>query len=199
MSHPSIARRAVRAVPGACLALLLVGLAFGAARAGESAAALVGAKGVYTRVNLHPDPGHSRLYAANFQQAGLIPVCSRVEWLELDGKTLRFRVLESGHEYEYRNHKAAGEPFAEHLLRFFGRSCPSAEIRKLGRLDQQGIREGRALVGMTRRGVEIALGPPPLQANPGPKTASSWLYWKSRFDRFRVSFGSNGRVTAIQD
>src|SRR5690606_32617784 len=102
-------------------------------------------------------------------------------------------------EYQYVYHKAAGEPFEQHLLRFFGRRCPDAEIRRLGPLDRQGIREGRAMVGMTRCGVEIALGPPPRHVTPDPASASSWLYWRNRFNKFRIDFDESGRVSRIQD
>ena len=36
---------------------------------------LVGASGVYTLVNLHPDEQRHRLYSVNYQQSGLIPRC----------------------------------------------------------------------------------------------------------------------------
>ncbi len=151
-----------------------------------------------TLVNLHPDNEHSRLYAANFQQAGLIPVCSDVEYLKFGRKALKFRVVSTGRDYEYMYHKAAAEPLREHLARFFGPTCPREVIESLPQLDQQGIREGRALVGMTRQGVILAMGHPPRRANPDPN-ASSFLYWKSRFNRVEIQFDANGLVSAIRD
>ena len=44
--------------------------------------ALVGQTGVVTLTNLHPDEPRSRLFSINYQQAGLIPVCSAVTLLE---------------------------------------------------------------------------------------------------------------------
>jgi hypothetical protein len=85
---------------------------------------------------LHPDNERSRLYAVNFQQAGLIPVCSEVEYLELGRKSFKFRVVDTGRVYEYINHKASAEPFPDHLRRFFGPDCPRAELDSLSTLDQ---------------------------------------------------------------
>ncbi len=72
----------------------------------------------YTLVNLHPDNGRSRLYAVNFQQSGLVPVCSEVEYLGLGRKSgfgirhaFKFRVVATNRDYEYLNHKAAAERF----------------------------------------------------------------------------------------
>ena len=152
----------------------------------------------YTLVNLHPDNQRSRLYAVNFQQLGLIPVCSEVEYLGLGRKSFKFRVVTTNREYQYLNHKAAAEPFPDHLKRFFGPSCPSDEIESLSEIDRQGIREGRAIVGMTRRGVIVAMGHPPRHVNPDPN-APAFMYWKSRFNRVQIQFGPDGLVSGIKD
>jgi hypothetical protein len=152
----------------------------------------------YTLVNLHPDNERSRLYAVNFQQPGLIPVCSEVEYLGLGRKSLKFRVVSTNREYKYFNHKAAAESFVEHLNRFFGPSCPSDEIESLSELDRQGVREGRAIVGMTRRGVILAMGHPPRHVNPDPN-APAFIYWKNRFVRVQVQFGPDGFVSGIRN
>jgi hypothetical protein len=138
------------------------------------------------------------LYAVNFQQPGLIPVCSEVEYLDLGRKSFKFRVVTTNREYQYLNHKAAAEPFPDHLKRFFGPSCPSNEIESLSEIDRQGIREGRAIVGMTRRGVILAMGHPPLHVNPDP-SAPTFMYWKSRFNRVQIQFGPDGLVSSIKD
>jgi hypothetical protein len=93
----------------------------------------------YTLVNLHPDNQRSLLYAVNFQQLGLIPVCSEVEYLDLGRKSFKFRVVTTNREYQYLNHKAAAEPFPDHLKRFFGPSCPRDEIESLSEIDRQGV------------------------------------------------------------
>lgn len=150
----------------------------------------------YTLVNLHPDNERSRLFAVNYQQAGLIPVCSEVEYVELGAKVFKFRVVSTNRVYEYVNHKAAAEPFPDHLARFFGAACPQKELGSLSEADRRGVREGKPLVGMTRRGVILAMGWPPRHANPDPN-ASSFLYWQNRFNKVRVDFGENGRVSAV--
>ena len=68
---------------------------------------MIGATDVYTLVNLHPDNERSRLYTVNFQQRGLIPVCSQVELIACTSDQLRFRVLKTNRQYDYINHKAA--------------------------------------------------------------------------------------------
>jgi hypothetical protein len=152
----------------------------------------------FTLVNLHPDNERSRLYAVNFQQAGLIPVCSEVEYLGLASNSFKFRVVSTSREYEYVNHKAAAEPFPDHLRRFFGPDCPRREVESLSALDRQGIREGHAIQGMSRRGVILAMGHPPRHVNPD-LNAPTFMYWKNRFNRIEIQFGPEDTVTGIRN
>jgi hypothetical protein len=182
--------------------LILVAIALGLGCANSPGARITPATAFdsgrgYTLVNLHPDNERSRLYAVNFQQRGLIPVCSEVEFLGLGSKSLKFRVVSTNREYEYVNHKAAAEPFLDHVNRFFGPACPKEEIEALSEIDRRGIREGRAIEGMSRRGVILAMGHPPRHVNPDPN-APSFMYWKNRFNRVEIQFGPDDVVTGIR-
>jgi hypothetical protein len=159
---------------------------------------LIGAAPVYTLVNLHPDEKRSVLYAVNYQQAGLIPLCSEVVLLHLGREQLRFRVLKTGREYEYVYHEAAAEPFPSHLLRFFGADCDATEVERLSERDQAGIAAGVALQGMSKRGVILAIGYPPRHMTPD-LDRNLWLYWKSRLDRFSVAFDAKRNVVEVLD
>ena len=159
---------------------------------------LAGSRTLHTLVNLHPDEPRSRLYAANFQQAGLIPVCSEVTLTELGNKRLVFRVKATGKSYNYEYHKSAAEPFLDHLRRYFGTDCNTREMEHLSATDQKGIREGRAYVGMTKSGVTYALGYPPRRET-SDQNSRRWKYWRSRFDTFLVEFDEAGRVSKIVD
>ena len=164
----------------------------------ESGNNLLGASGVYTLVNLHPDEARSRLYAANFLQRGLIPMCSEVELVELTRKRLIFRVLKRDKQYFYLNHKGAGEPFERHLLRYFGQSCNSKIVQGLSEADRTGIKKGRVSRGMTKSGVIYAIGYPPKHVTPD-LDVYEWTYWKNRFNRMVVIFDETGVVTGVRD
>jgi hypothetical protein len=158
--------------------------------------ALVGSPGVVTLVNLHPDEGRSRLFAVNYQQDGLIPLCTPVVLLDRNRERLVFEVAETGRRYEYYHHKAAAEPLADHLMRYFGTTCP-AERATLTGIDREGVAQGKALVGMRKQAVVLAIGYPPPHVTPS-LDANRWFYWKNRFNRMAVIF-VDGRVTALQD
>lgn len=113
-------------------------------------------------------------------------------------KLLRFRVLKTDRTYDYVHHKAAAEPFEDHLRRFFGRQCPAQEVERLSELDAKGVRQGEAFVGMSKRGVVLALGPPPRHVTPD-LDSSRWVYWKNRFNRVLITFDAEGNVNEIRD
>jgi hypothetical protein len=164
----------------------------------QSGIDLMQAPRVYTLVNLHPDEVRARLYTVNYQQGGLIRRCSRVELVEIDGRSLYFRVSKTGKEYRYYYHKSALEPFDQHLLKYFGSSCDPDDVRSLSDTDQAGIRKGVASAGMTKQGVIYAIGYPPPHVTPD-LDATDWTYWKNRFDRMIVGFDDEGRVVEVRD
>lgn len=157
---------------------------------------LIRKPGVYTLTNLHPDENRSKLYATNYQQHGLIPLCTEVELLERGRKRLVFRIKSSGREYYYDNHRNAREDFRINLAKYFGTDCKKNQIAKLGKTDQSGIKQGRALVGMTKQGVIYAIGYPPLSHTPTLE-ATTWKYWTNRFNTIDVVFSSDGVVTRV--
>lgn len=156
---------------------------------------LVGATGVYTLTNLHPDPVNMRLYTVNYQQAGLIPVCTEVMVTRATSKAVIFQV--DGREYEYIRHKTLTEPFDQHIQQVFGKTCPQNQIAGMSRLDREGIEEGKAKVGMSKAAVAIAMGPPPSHATRS-MDLDQWMYWQNRFGRLSVEF-ENGKVSEIVD
>lgn len=154
---------------------------------------LTGASEVYTLTNLHPDDPRPVVSAANYQRAGLIPVCTRVTVESLDDGEMTFRIAESGRVYSYGYHKSAVEPLASHLARYFGPQCPQNEIDRLSELDRQNIADGTIAEGMTKQGVLFAIGyPPPASTNSLDR--KKWRYWRNRFRSFNVEFGADGRV-----
>jgi len=70
-------------------------------------------------------------------------------------------------------------------------------ISSLSEVDQKGIKDGKAYVGMTRDGIRIALGYPAAHQTASLKE-NTWVYWTNRFKSFKIEFDENGKVTRIQ-
>jgi len=158
--------------------------------------ALIGDPGVVTLVNLHPDEKNRRLYSVNYQLDGLMALCTQVRITAVTHKAMTFELADGGRKYEYIFHETLPqEGIPKHLDRFFGKSCPRKKADALGSVDRRGIKEGRALPGMTRAGVILAIGYPPEHATPS-LDSSVWKYWRNRFGTRLIHF-EGGKVARI--
>ena len=155
---------------------------------------LEGASQVYTLANLHAQ--EEKVSAANFQYLDLIPVCSRVSVLRAMKDYLEFRVEATGAEYWYQNHEAAGEPFADHLARYFGRACPEAELAALTAAERDAVRAGAVRIGMSKAAVILAIGYPP-RRDTRTTELPRWRYWSDSRSDFVVVFGDDDRVESV--
>lgn len=165
---------------------------------GEDIAALANQPGVYTLTNLHPDENRAKLYSANFQQSGLIPLCTEVEIFKVSHKQIKFKIKETGREYKYDLHRKSGEDLNTNAAKYFGTHCNKDKVAKLSDIDQKGIAQGKAMVGMSKQGVIYAIGYPPVSSTP-TLDSTSWKYWFNRFNTFDVVFGENGKVTQVNN
>ncbi len=161
----------------------------------EEGEALADAVGVYTLVNLRPDEKRARLYATNYQQEGFIPLCTEVKISKTSSKVITFIDLTTNKQYDYYYHRSAGEPFDEHLLKYFGKTCNKEKVAKLSKTDQEGIKTGEAKAGMSKEGVVLAIGYPPMHRTPSLQS-DQWTYWRNRWITMQVVF-VDGKVSRV--
>lgn len=147
--------------------------------------------------NLHPDMNKHLLYTLNYQLPGLIPVCTEITVTKISRKAMAFTWQGMEYQLAYDGFtKDAGVTFEDAALTYFGPACDKAKMQKLGKADQEGIRSGKPIVGMTREGVLFAMGRPPVHANPDLK-AAQYRYWKNRFATEIIEFDDKGNVSNI--
>jgi hypothetical protein len=63
-------------------------------------------------------------------------------------------------------------------------------------IDRKGIGSGKALTGMSKAGIRVALGYPASHRTPSLKE-DVWVYWRNRHRQIRVCFGDDGTVIAV--
>ena len=163
---------------------------------GQVIPSLAGATHVYTLTNLHPDDDRMILYTGNFQQPGLIPICSEIVFLRSSDDWMTFKVLATGKEYEYASHQVSAEPFVQNLERYFGAACPKEKLDALTPREREGVRMGVAMEGMRKEAVVLAIGYPPRRDTPSLDN-TIWRYWSSRLSFFLVEFDASGKVAKV--
>lgn len=152
-----------------------------------------------TKTNLHIDNNKRLLYTMNYQSGGiLIPACSMVKIKKIKGDYLVFSWQGVNYTLLYDNYtNRAGVGFETAANDFLAHECDSEKIANLSDIDQEGIKSGKALVGMSRAGVYYAMGRPPHHATPHLKL-DKWLYWRNRHRKNSVEFDENNIVTKIR-
>jgi len=155
---------------------------------------------VYTLVNLHADAANNRLHAMNYQLTKLMPICS--EFVITDIETKEIELTHKGVEYTYlwdKYTRNAGQSLTDNFAQFFGKSCDEAKtkVSTLSEVDQKGIKRGKPIVGMTKEGILLAMGRPPIHATPELNN-DLWTYWVNRWARNVLEFDESGKLKHIE-
>jgi len=157
---------------------------------------LVGVQQAYTLTNLHPDQRRKILYSVNYQEDGLIPVCTPVQIQVVSPKKMIFTRLDTHEQYQYIFHRRSlRAPIPAHLDKYFGTECPKNVLDRMSQTDMAGIKAGEVHEGMTKDGVILAIGYPPAHETPD-LNADTWKYWTNHFGTFLVKF-QKGYVSEI--
>ena len=135
---------------------------------------------------------------------GLISWGSEVKIIKIQRNYLSFRDMKTGlvWNYWFSGRTRRSVSLKGHLRRVFIKDIEvlRRKVAGVSELDRDGIYEGRALVGMSRAGVLVAIGYPPEFANSKDiMQVRDWHYWLSRFDKITISFNRQGVVARIVD
>ena len=71
------------------------------------------------------------------------------------------------------------------------------DLRSLSELDRKGIKEGVAKLGMSKKGIMMALGYPAAHKTPSLED-NRWIYWKDRIRTLIITFSDKGVVSHIR-
>lgn len=159
-------------------------------------------KTYYAVKNLHQDSPKNRSFAMNYQLSRLVPICAKVEVKDVAKKEIEYSYDGTTFSHIWDKHsRKAGVSIQDSFLQFFSATdkCDEikADIAKLSKIDQEGIKKGLPMVGMSKDGILLAMGRPPLHATPD-LSASSWMYWLNKWKKQAIDFDDKGIVTAVR-
>ena len=181
--------------------LFLLIIAQACSRASMSSIDTYAGKTLFLQNNIHAQigPRDTKASYANWTDPGLghiiVPVNTPVEI----GKYIRgltIKNLADGRliffEYDARNMGMSAEQYIPLMA-----SSSKIDLSVYSEVDQEGTKNGKALVGMSKEGVKTALGYPAAHQTPSLKN-NSWMYWRNRWNTKVIEFDTDGKVKIIR-
>jgi len=158
---------------------------------------------LYTRYNLHyiTQKGKNIGSYANFTNYpghGFLPFNTQVE-VKSWSRGYKITAVDSGEEilWDFKSKNMdnmRGTDYIDLIM-----SPEPVNYMGLTAEDQQGIQQGKAMQGMTKQGVMIALGYPAKHRTPSLED-NTWAYWNGRFGEPKlVRFDGSGKVVSINN
>lgn len=167
---------------------------------------IAGGEIVYLKYNVHAyqkGSGYNASYA-NWTNPGprhvLFPVNTAVRVSSFSrwraGRGFFLTAVDEGKKIAYEFHKQRMGMSIDEYVKLIT-SPKQVSLKGLSKKDREGIRLGQARVGMTKKGVMMALGYPACHRTPSLEDGV-YVYWQSRFKTLAVEFDSKGKVIRIR-
>ncbi|MFY9511040.1 MAG: hypothetical protein WAQ05_08720, partial [Rubrivivax sp.] len=149
---------------------------------------------VYTCCNLHYEGDW--ISDANWTTLPMIPAGARIKVSDLGGKSAD--VLIDGRKMRIGLDYGRKQLTTDKLLAALTvKDDPAPRIAAMAAPVQAAIKAGKVMLGMTRDEVLVALGPPRADET-ASTSAAAWTYRTDKDEAFVVSFGAEGRVSAVE-
>lgn len=140
---------------------------------------------------------HGKHLTTNYHKGTLIPVNTRVKITHLSSSRMNVELLDQGNtEIHIVNmQKHTKKSMREIQPRMF--NTTEVNLSRFSAENQDGIKNGKITVGMTKDEIIMAYGYPPAHATPSTG-ANQWTYWKTRHNRIVLNFHDD-KLTSVRD
>lgn len=145
---------------------------------------------VYLKFNLRYDAARNTASCINYQNGIIVPAGSKVKILSYNSGKINFELSDKTKVVMEYHKKFTGIAVEAWLDKVTSKSDPADEWTKFDENEIKGIKSGKALVGMRKEAVLVALGYPAAHKTPAIEH-DRWVYWSNRFAEFGVVFSSD--------
>ncbi len=147
----------------------------------------------YSQFSVRYEKG--RYPTTNYRRGLLLPINTEVELIAVNSRQTKLIIKNSGSPLLVQNMaKHTGKDMATAFEEMF--AAQPVDLSSYSDEQRTAIEAGKALTGMHKADVLLALGPPPASGTPSQES-SSWKYWSSRWSTFLVAFDEAGVATEI--
>lgn len=152
----------------------------------------------YTQVNIHYEAPH-HIYSTNYLKGALLPVGTQVTITHMTKETIDFVTSENATFTITLIPEFSLITIDQLFQRTFSATDPRSNngiYQGFTSEEKDHIDDGIVALGMSKQAVIMSLGYPPEHRTP-TLNSNSWLYWKSRFGKTRITF-KNDKVVKIE-
>lgn len=157
----------------------------------------------YTKFNIHTQTKDNKTYKAsyaNYTDPGeghvVIAAGTEISIIKKTRKSFTFTCDNDTKNVVYEFHdKRMAMSLDDYLEKIT--SAGPVSFDELSKKDREGMADGKAYKGMSRKGVMVALGYPAAHRTPSIDS-DSWTYWTNRFKTIVVEFDDKGLVSEVR-
>jgi hypothetical protein len=155
---------------------------------------------LYTKYNIHimnsgrDIKAHYTNWIGPFSGHAIVPFNTKVIFKNWPQGFILQRVDSGRNIYFYFNKQHMKMEVAQYINLIT--SHKKFSISNLSQLDKNGIKRGKASIGMTKKGVIVALGYPARHKTPSLKN-KYWVYWQNKWLTKIIKFNNAGEVVSI--
>ncbi len=150
---------------------------------------------VYLKYNLKYDANRNKASCVNYQNGLMVPFGTKVKILSYSRRVINLEIPDGTVIKMAYSRKYTGMKVDKWIDKVTSVKDPTPQLKSFSKIDREGIEEGKALIGMTKKAVVIALGYPPVHRTRTLKS-NRWVYWANRVVTFGVRF-SHDKVVAV--
>jgi TusA-related sulfurtransferase len=149
----------------------------------------------YTQFTIKHEGGVYK--TVNYRKGVVIPINTKVKVLKVGDDSIELKILSTGEEIEVVNTKKFTQADIKEIFHRLLSHKP-VDLSKYDKDTIAHIKSGRPKLGMDKKTVLLTLGYPPKHQTPS-LDLNSWMYWQNRFNRYKLTFDTNGKLIEVLD
>jgi len=145
------------------------------------------------------------MHSINYKTGAMIPAGTEVTDAEVakgrkgilrNKPVIAFTTVKDGQTFvvQFRPDLHPGIDIDKHFKRMFTTKDLGALTKGMSQKEIEAIKQGKLVVGMSKKAVLVAYGPPPEHKTPSADS-NPWIYWMNKFKTKEVFFDKEGKTT----
>ena len=135
---------------------------------------------------------HDTYQTINYRRGVLLPINTEVTLVSSGDKDIVVRIEPEGRQFTVKhNARDTHDTLDQAFAKLF--ALEPVDLSRFTELERKSIAAGRVAIGISKKAVLAAMGPPPASATTS-LASLKWRYWNKDYASFSVWFDKHGQV-----